>query len=88
MPCHDFNALDSPTGGSPITCAQFNPGGYETVRLPQHIYRASVAMTSLNSWGSLLYLLLPPNHYYFHLPQEREAGFLCGAGFVFLDLTS
>lgn len=31
-------ALDSPTGGGPHTCAQFNAGGYETVRLLQLIY--------------------------------------------------
>lgn len=32
-------------------------------------------MTSLNSWESLLHLLLPPNHCYCPLPQEMELDF-------------
>lgn len=34
-----------------------------------------LGLTSLNSWESLLHLLLPPNHYCFLLPQEMGLDF-------------
>lgn len=80
MPCHDFNAVDSLTGESPHSCAQFNPGGYETVIFLQHIYGDTLLSgrpryTSLNSWEIMLHLLLSPNPCYCPLPQEMELDF-------------
>lgn len=78
MPCHGFKSLDSAIGGSPV--AQFNPGGYETKISSAHFMErpclvGDLGMTSLNSWESLLHLLLPPNHAYFPLPQEMDVDF-------------
>lgn len=74
-------------GGSPHTCASFNPGGYRTVGFLQLIsgdtlLSRDLGLASLNSWECLLHLVLPLNRYCFPPPQEM------GSGFVFLGLAS